>query len=138
MLVLAHSDRAASADYGIKEVGSHYNAAVTTGATPDPKANRLTWTGLALVLPAAIFWATLLIAGMLHQDGLAKPFLRLVETLHLWFVIGVLLVMPLLGGILAALGFRRHHMPLSIVVMLLGFAAAGLNILLQTAKQPVH
>lgn len=109
-----------------------------TGARTDEKANRLTWAGLALVLPSTVFWLSLLVSGATRAEGIAAPFLKMVEALHLWFVVGVLLLMPLAGGILAAVGFRRHHMPLGIAVMLLGFGAAALNVLMQTSPPPVH
>jgi hypothetical protein len=111
---------------------------VTTGATSDRKANRLTWAGLALVVPSTAFWASLLLAGLLHNEAISEPFMQLVDLFDVWFVVGVLLLMPLAGGILAAVGFRRHHMPLGIVVMLLGFGAAAFNILMQTAPPPAN
>jgi hypothetical protein len=102
------------------------------------RASKLVWTGLALVMPAAVFWAVILVSAATQQQSLAKPFLDLVKVLHVWFVLGVLLLMPLLGGILAALGFHRRHMALAVIVMVLGFGAAFLNVLMQTTPQPVH
>jgi hypothetical protein len=100
--------------------------------------NRAAWTALTLVMPATLFWLATILAAALRSDVLSRPLMRAMQLLDVWFVVGVLIVMPLAGALLAALSFRRQHMAMSIVTMLLGFAEGALAILMQTAPPPVH
>jgi hypothetical protein len=102
------------------------------------RPGKLAWAGLALVMPSAMFWLATLLAGILHQDVLARPFTHAMQVLDFWFVIGVLILMPLAGGFCAAISFHRRHLLFSLVVVLLGFGPAALAILMQTAAPPVH
>src|SRR5687767_14463469 len=102
------------------------------------KPSKAAWVALTLVMPATLFWVSTILSALLHQEMLAKPLTRAMQVLDVWFVIGVLIVMPLAGAILAALSFRRQHLTMSLITMLLGFAEGGLAILMQTAPPPVH
>lgn len=99
---------------------------------------RRVWLALTLVMPATLFWVSTILAAVLHQDVLSRPLTRAMQLLDVWFVVGVLIVMPLAGAILAALSFRRQHITMSLITMLLGFAEGGLAILMQTAPPPVQ
>lgn len=102
------------------------------------KPSRRAWLALTLVMPATLFWLSTILAALLHQDVLSKPLTRAMQVLDVWFVVGVLIIMPLAGALLAALSFRRQHLGMSLAAMLLGFAEGGLAILMQTAPPPVH
>ena len=102
------------------------------------KPGKPAWLALTLVMPSTLFWLSTILAAVLHQDVLAKPLTRAMQVLDVWFVVGVLIVMPLAGAILAAASFRKQHMTMAIVTMLLGFVEGGLAILMQTAPPPAH
>jgi hypothetical protein len=102
------------------------------------KPSKPAWLALTLVMPATLLWLATILAAALRTDVLSKPLTRALALLDFWFVIGVLIVMPLAGAILAALTIRRQHLVMAIATMLFGFAEGGLALLMQTAPPPVH
>ena len=110
-------------------------AATSNSARPGP----LTWTGLAFVMPSVIFWLATIVASTLHAgDILARSTTALLRSFDVWFVIGVLFALPLIGGILAAVSYHRRHIFISVFTMVVGFASAALVVLMQTAAPPAH
>ena len=102
------------------------------------KPSKQAWLALTLVMPAVLFWLATILAAALRTDVLSKPLTRALQLMDFWFVIGVLIVMPLAGAVLAAIGCRRQHMAMSVITMLFGFGLGGLAILMQTAPPPAH
>ena len=107
-----------------------------SASSPDPPTSASTKPDLALigfllVLPALIFWALLF---LLEPLGLQEMVVGVVRFFGAWFVIIVLMAMPLAGGILGALGFRRRRV-LATIAVVLGFGFTAISVLFQTAPQ---
>ncbi|MCC7478000.1 hypothetical protein IT575_06025 [bacterium] len=91
------------------------------------------WWGLLLVLPSTLFWACLTISIAPGMHRMADPWLALVNRYDLWFVVGVLMLLPFVGSLLGAAGYKRSKW-LSIAVVFLGLGAVCLNLLMQSAN----
>jgi hypothetical protein len=98
---------------------------------PSSSKRDLALIGFLLVLPTLIFWALLFLLG---PFGLQDKVVGVVRFFGAWFVIIVLMLMPLAGGILGALGFRRNRV-LATFAIVLGFGFTAFAVLFQTAPQ---
>jgi hypothetical protein len=105
-------------------------APVSTGINP------ALW-GLLLVLPSTLFWAAIILSLIPGWSRLADFALLPVKRFDIYFVVGVLMLLPLAGSLLGAWGWKRGR-ALSVIVVILGLAAVCINLLMQSEGNPAH